>query len=109
MYYLDDGMASSALIPVLLQIRYPLSAGAEQISGRTSVYPNPGKDRFCITIPEPFREANLRIVDVLGKEIASMPLEQASTWIEVGNTEPGIYLFIVSVDQNLEQHRILIQ
>jgi hypothetical protein len=109
MYYLEDGMASSALIPVELQVRYPLSADSEKISGHTSVYPNPGKDRFCITIPEPFQEASLRIVDMLGKEILFMPLELASTWVEVQNTEPGIYLFIVTIGQNQEQHRIIIQ
>ena len=109
MYYLEDGMESSALIPVLLQVAYPLSSGTEHISGSTSVYPNPGKDRFCVTIPEPFHEASLRIVDMLGKEILFMPIEQASTWVEVRNTSPGIYLFIVSVDRNLEQHRIIIQ
>jgi len=109
MYYLEDGVASSALIPVQLQVRYPLSTDSELYSGKTSVYPNPGKDRFCISIPEPFQEADLRIVDILGKEILFVPLEKASTWVEIPYTKPGIYLFIVSVDQNLEQHRIIIQ
>ena len=109
MYFLEDGMASSALIPVYLQVRYPLHAGSELRSGLTSVYPNPGKERFCVTIPEPFQNASLRIVDMLGKEIVSMPLEQASTWVEIGNTKAGIYVFIVTVDQKPEQHRIIIQ
>ena len=109
MYYLEDGVASSALIPVQLQVRYPLSTDSELFSGHSSVYPNPGKDRFCISIPESFQEADLRIMDILGKEILFVPLEKASTWVEIPYTKPGIYLFIVSVDQNLEQHRIIIQ
>lgn len=109
MYYLEDGMASSALIPVYLQVRYPLSVDPELSPGKTSVYPNPGKDRFCITVPEPFMEASLRVVDLLGKEILYLQLEEASTWVEFRNTKPGIYLFILSVDQKLEQHRIIMQ
>jgi hypothetical protein len=109
MYYLDDGTVSSALIPVQLRVRYPLSDDAELLSLNTSIYPNPGKDRFCINIPENFQEASLRVVDLLGREILFQQLEQASTWVEIRNTKPGIYLFILSVDQNLQQHRIIIQ
>lgn len=109
MYYLEDGMATSALIPVYLQVRYPLSADAELQPLRTSVYPNPGRDRFCITLPEPFMEADLRVVDMLGKEVFFRPLEQPTTWVDIQGTNPGIYLFILTFDQNQEQHRILIQ
>jgi aspartate/methionine/tyrosine aminotransferase len=90
-------------------VRFPLSAEEEQLSGSASIFPNPGKDRFCITIPEPYQEAYLRVVDMLGKEILFMPLEEASTWVEIQNTKPGIYLFILSIDQNLEQHLIIKQ
>ena len=109
MYYLDDGITSSTLVPVQLNVRYPLSSDQEPLSLLTSVYPNPGKDRFCITIPERFREARLRVVDMLGKEILYRPLEAAITWVEIPFTKPGVYLFILSVDQKLEQHRIIIQ
>ena len=109
MYYLEDGTTSSALVPVQLQVRYPLSAGDELLSGESSIYPNPGKDRFHIRIPEPFQEAHLRVVDMLGKEILFRQLEQAGSWVEIQNTKPGVYLFILTVDQKLEQHRIIIE
>ena len=109
MYYLDDGRTSSTLVPVQLHVRYPLSSDQESSSLFTSVYPNPGRDRFCINIPESFMQASLRVVDMLGKEILYRPLEVASTWVELPFTKPGVYLFILSVDQKLEQHRIIIQ
>jgi hypothetical protein len=109
MYYLEDGAESSALIPVQLHVRYPLSAESDLLSGLNSVFPNPGKDRFCISIADAFQEANLRVVDMLGKEILNLPLEEAISWIEIQNTKPGIYLFILSIDQKLEQHRIIIK
>jgi hypothetical protein len=90
-------------------VGYPLSAENELRSGSSSIFPNPGKDRFCISIPEPFQDASLRVVDILGKEILFLPLEEASTWVDIQNTKPGIYLFILSIDQNLEQHRIILQ
>ncbi len=109
MYYLEDGRASSNLVPVQLHVRYPLSAEDERLSGPSSIFPNPGKDRFCINIPETFQEASLKVVDMLGKEILYLPLEEASTWVDIQSTKPGIYLFILSIDQNQEQHRIIIQ
>jgi len=109
MYYLEDGDESSTLIPVQLQVGYPLSTEDELLSGLSSIFPNPGKDRFCITIPYQFHAASLRVVDILGKEILFLPLEESSTWVDIQNTKPGIYLFILSIDQNQEQHRIIIQ
>ncbi len=109
MYYLEDGSESSALIPVQLHVRYPLSANSELFSGLSSVFPNPGKDRFCISIGESYMEAHLMVVDMMGREILSMPLEQASNWVDIPDTKPGIYLFILSIDQKQEQHRIIIE
>jgi hypothetical protein len=109
MYYLEDGMTSSTLVPVQLHVRYPLSADTEHLSLLTSVYPNPGRDRFCINIPESFGEAQLRVVDMLGKEILITRLESPSTWVEIPYAKPGVYLFILLVDQKLDQHRIIIQ
>jgi hypothetical protein len=109
MYYLEDEATSSTLVPVQLQVGYALSAADELGSGSSSIFPNPGKDRFFISIPEPFQEARLRVVNMLGKEILFLPLEEASTWVDIQNTKPGIYLFILSIDQKQEQHRIIIQ
>jgi hypothetical protein len=108
MYYLDDGTTYSTLVPVLLHVGYPLLAEDDPSRGRSTVFPNPGKDRFCITLQEPFQEAWLKVVDMLGKEIGLYNLEEATSWVEIRNTRPGVYLFILSVDQNLEQHRIII-
>jgi hypothetical protein len=109
MYYLEDGITYSTLVPVQLHVGYPLSANGDPTTGHSSVFPNPGRDRFCITLKEPFQEARLRVVDLLGREILSLKLEEAISWVEIRNTKPGVYLFILSVDQNLEQHRIIMQ
>jgi hypothetical protein len=109
MYYLEDGTTSSALIPVLLQVNYPLSAGDRDWAPGTSVFPNPGKERFCVRISGNFGEADLRVTDVLGREILHRPVEEAVTWVELPDCQPGIYLFILTVDKYQEFHRIIIE
>lgn len=109
MYYLEDGTTYSSLVPVQLQVGYPLNNKVAEALQHATVYPNPGKDRFLITIQEPFQEAYLRVVDMLGREVAHKRLEEATEWVEIQHATPGIYLFILSIDQEVEQHRILLQ
>jgi len=108
MYYLDDGRAFSTLVPVSLYVGYPSEAHSALISNRVSVFPNPGDGRFCIAIQQPFGEASLRVVDLLGREIFQKKLEGDVNWIELQDKVPGIYLFNLNIDQKFEQHRILI-
>ncbi len=109
MYYLEDGLTASALVPVLLQVDFPLSAADREMVIHTSIFPNPGKERFCVRIDGNFEEADLRVTDVLGREILNRPVEEAVTWVEVPDCQPGIYLFILNVDKNQVFHRIIIE
>jgi Bacterial Ig domain len=108
MYYLDDGQSYSTLVPVFLHVGYGVSAALDSAPGIAVIFPNPGDGKFCITLPEPFDEAHLRVVDMLGREIMQVPLEEATSWVEIQNSLPGLYLFNLSIDQKLEQHRILL-
>lgn len=108
MYYLDDGRAFSTLVPVSLYVGYPADAPSALAPNRVSVFPNPGEGRFCITIPQAFGEAYLRVVDLMGRDILQKELEGEVNWIEMEDRVPGIYLFNLTIDQKLEQHRILI-
>ena len=109
MYYLDDSRAYSTLVPVSLHVGYPADVPSDYAPDRVSVFPNPGDGSFCISITQPFGEAFLRVVDMMGREIAQMKLEGEVNWINIDNSVPGMYLFNLTIDQNLEQHRILIQ
>ncbi|TFH28228.1 MAG: T9SS type A sorting domain-containing protein [Bacteroidia bacterium] len=109
MYYLDDSRAYSTLVPVSLHVGYPAEVSPDLAPSRVSVFPNPGDGRFCITIAQPFGEAFLRVVDLMGREIVQMKLEGEVNWVNIENRIPGMYLFNLTIDQNQEQHRILIQ
>jgi len=109
MYYLEDGRSYSSLVPVYLQVGYGVSDGQVMAPGRTNIFPNPGDGRFCITLSEPFDEASLRVVDILGREILHVALDEATSWVEIHNRLPGIYLLNLSIDQKQEQYRILLK
>ncbi len=109
MYYLDDGRAYSTLVPVNLHVGYPAGVSQDVTRGQATIYPNPGKGRFCITIPGPFREATLKVVDLMGRELFIRELEEEVNWLDIEVGAPGIYLFNVTIDQHLEQHRILME
>jgi len=109
MYYLNDGATLSSLVPVHIKVDYPTGEENMFHELRTSVFPNPGRERFCIKTKTSFKDASLQVVDMMGREVRSIRLEDSTTWIEMSDVAPGIYLFNVMVDQIMEQHRILIQ
>jgi len=109
MYYLDDGQTFSSLIPVFLKVGFPTGVLQQGDQLHSSVFPNPGKERFCIKTWNTYQNASVQVVDLMGRVVMEMELEGSTTWIEMKDVVPGIYLFNVKVDQFMEQHRILIR
>ncbi|MEN8203500.1 MAG: Ig-like domain-containing protein [Bacteroidota bacterium] len=108
MYYLDDGAAFSSLAPVFLKVAFPSGDEQKLHDLHSSVFPNPGKERFCIKTTGSFQEASLQVVDMMGREVIHTRLKDSTNWIEIRDAVPGVYLFNVKIDQIVEQHRILI-
>jgi hypothetical protein len=109
MYYLSDGRAYSALVPVSLQVGFPAETAQDAAPAHATIFPNPGDGRFCITLPPFFEEAYLSVVDLMGREIFHRKLEGTVNWVSMEGGVPGIYLFNLTIDQHHEQHKILIQ
>jgi hypothetical protein len=109
MYYLSDGRAYSALVPVNLQVGFPAGTVQDLAPAHAVIFPNPGHGRFCITLSPGFEEASLTVVDLMGREILQRNLEEAVTWLNIEPGAPGMYLFNLTIDQHREQHKILIQ
>jgi len=109
MYYLDDGRSYSSLVPVYLKVDYPTGDEEYLSEFHSSVFPNPGKERFCVKTTVSFQDASLRVVDMMGREVLHRKLENSVNWIEIREAVPGVYLFTVTIDQIVQQHRILIQ
>jgi len=108
MYYLDDDREYSTLVPVYLKVAYPLGSDPVLTGGSTSVYPNPGKGRFCINISQPFQDARLFVFDLMGREMRRVEIREGTSWVELEDLSPGVYLFNISIDQKVEQHQVII-
>jgi hypothetical protein len=111
-YFLDDGYTYSGLIPVTIRVGYPLAIPDLQQTAdpnRFRVFPNPGTDRFFVEARERFLLAYLEVYDMTGRLVMERPLEDRITPIEIVQVEPGIYIFSIKLDNQLEQHRVIIQ
>jgi len=111
MYYLHDGYTYSTLVPVCLQVSFSLNLeeNHRNSNNRFSIFPNPGKELFHIRTTESFRSASVHVVDMMGRDIAFETLEDSDSWIRLEEVEPGVFIFYIQFDNNLELHRIIIQ
>ncbi len=111
MYYLHDGYTYSTLVPVYLKVGFALNLeeNRQNSNNRFSIVPNPGKELFHIRTTILFRSASLRVVDMMGREVAFETLEDSDSWIRLEDLEPGVFIFSIQFDNNLELHRIIIQ
>ncbi len=108
MYYLDDDRALSSLVPVYLKVNYPLGSDQSLVQGCSSIFPNPGHGRFCINLSQPFQKAYLQVFDLMGREMTRVEITESTTWVELESLSPGVNLFNIFIDGNLEQHQVII-
>ena len=45
----------------------------------------------------------------LSEVILELKIIDPTSWMEIEDTKPGIYLFNLTIDQKQEQHRILLE
>jgi hypothetical protein len=108
MYYLDDDREYSTLVPVRLEVRWPTGSDETLPREGSSVYPNPGKGRFCIELSQAFQNAYLQVFDIMGREVARKEIMESTSWIELYDLSPGVYLFNLSIDEKFEQHQVIL-
>jgi hypothetical protein len=60
-----------------------------------TVYPNPASDILCIKTSEG-KYPLLRIFDVQGRTVLQKPISETSTWLNVSDLQPGIYMLQLS-------------
>jgi hypothetical protein len=109
MYYIDDGYTYSALVPVVLEVGFPLQVSATSHGKATTMFPNPASGRIYIQLSASFQSASLRILDLTGRQILHQELQDAESWIDMQGVPPGVYMFNVEVDQNFETHKIILR
>jgi hypothetical protein len=70
-----------------------------------SVYPNPFNTQTTISFPKEVKNATIRIIDVLGKEVKSVNFTGKELILEKGMLNEGIYF----LQLNSENKKIIIQ
>jgi hypothetical protein len=80
----------------------------EEKKPKLMLYPNPANDQIGIGYTGTASE--LRIFDLLGKEIKKLPLKEGTTIVETASLVNGLYFFnIVSGGRTLVSEKVLIQ
>ncbi len=75
-----------------------------------NLYPNPSSQLLTINISDlDLTNAELKMVDMLGKEIFKSKLNQNTTIISTSEFANGVYFIQVKADNKLETQKLLIQ
>ncbi len=76
-----------------------------------SVYPNPSKGQFHMTINDTeldLKGAVLSVVDLIGKEVARQPVKTAEQLIDLSSLPPGSYMIRIMSEQYSLEHQLII-
>ncbi len=111
-YFLNDGYSYSTLIPVTLNVDYPLGtvnplAGEEQ--HHFTIFPNPGRGVFNISGQSMDHAGWLTVTDPSGREILRQPLGKENNAVQLEHALPGLYIFSINTGNRVENHRVVIQ
>ena len=87
---------------------HPLSLNDHNIN-TFSISPNPGKSKLNLKLSRLSSTVNLEVFDVLGKEIYSNRLTNATTSVDVSKWNSGVYLVRVSTDSGVQTKRFVKQ
>lgn len=74
-----------------------------------TIAPNPFTLQTTITFNEEQKHGIIKIIDVLGKEIKTIPFTGKQLIIEKGSMQAGIYFLQVKTEQKVQSKKIIIQ
>lgn len=74
-----------------------------------AVYPNPSNGLFEFTINTSFKEANLTIFDLMGKQILQQTIEQNNTQLSLLSHPKGMYFYQLLVDGKQVTGKLIVQ
>ena len=78
-----------------------LNAVKEITKPSFSIYPNPAKTFFTITVDDKTVGGNMRLVSNTGQVIRTLKLQQVNSTIETNNLAAGLYIVLINDPQGL--------
>lgn len=85
--------------------RRPITVSNE-IQEKTRVFPNPNDGKFTVEIGNFNQSAEMRIVDVQGREIGNYRLKSGQNSIQEKTLKAGSYFLLISIDEEVTAHKI---
>jgi hypothetical protein len=79
-------------------------------NNRFQIYPNPFDNKTTISFRKEQKNATIKIIDILGKEIKTLTLTGKQLTLEKGEMKAGVY-FVLAIDENnnVENKKIVIR
>jgi len=72
------------------------------VKSTLSLFPNPVSDFLEIKLSEPFKNGQLSILDINGKELMSQSIDQSSIKVNLETLSSGIYFARIIIDQDAQ-------
>jgi len=118
-----DGRAlltTGALTTSSVTVNAPTTCGSVGISSQqtgksrnaVTIYPNPFTNTFNVSINDSWKISNceLRLYNILGKEILNSSITKQTAAIETGNLSPGIYFYkIIGNNKTIQSGKLISQ
>jgi PKD repeat protein len=74
-----------------------------------SVYPNPNKGLFSISLPATAGSGTATLYNALGAAVHSQPVSAAQTSVHATGLAAGVYLLHISIDGNTFRQRVVVE
>jgi len=77
-------------------------------ANKLDLYPNPSQSIFNLKINEPFKQAEIIIINSIGEKIQGYQLTEEQTKIDLSQMSKGIYIIRLVLDGKLYNHKLLL-
>ncbi|MDA3867087.1 MAG: DUF2271 domain-containing protein [Salinivirgaceae bacterium] len=106
-----EGTSNYSAISIDWQPATTLLDAVEGIDG-INVFPNPAKDAIQLNFQKEMQNAKLEIVDLSGHTLYTEKVQQTASGvksIDISNISPGLYLLVVSSEDNYFRYKFLVE
>jgi len=89
----------------------PTVLGIEQVNNlnsEVSVYPNPAINQIQITISDNIEVSEIKILDVIGNEVAVPTIKQGKVIVDVTNLQNGVYFINVKAGNETAIKKVVV-
>ena len=103
---LDTWSCSSLQVP---SISYKITQKNKIQEAALNIFPNPARDQFFIEKGKVITPQSIQLVDIMGREIRSIVLNDSLTTVEVTDLENGLYFLQYQIGDTIQTVKLLVE